>query len=199
VGLILPIGRLVLEEACAQARVWQDRYRDSPPPMVSVNLSVRQFQTPNMASYIGHLLKETGLSSSTLCVEITESLAMEDAPLAMSTFEELKGMGLRLAIDDFGTGYSSLSYLRRFPVDYLKIDRSFVDGLGQVAEDTIIASGIISLAHSLGLKVVAEGVERDEQLTLLREMRCDQAQGHYFSKPLSSEEAEKLLAKGSLP
>ena len=167
--------------------------------MVSVNLSAGQFQHPEMVSYLARLLKETGLLPSSLCLEITESVAMVDAPSATTTLQELEGLGVRLAIDDFGTGYSSLSYLKRFPVDYLKIDRSFVDGLGQEAEDTVIVSGTISLAHNLGLEVIAEGVEREEQLALLREMRCDQAQGHYFSKPLSSEAAGELLAKGSLP
>ena len=197
-GLILPIGRLVLDEACRQGRVWQNRCPGSPPLMVSVNLSARQFQHPEMASYLARLLRETGLPPDSLCLEITESVAMEDAPSAASIFEELKGLGVWLAIDDFGTGYSSLSYLKRFPVDFLKIDRSFVEGLEVESEDTIIVSGIISLAHTLGLKVIAEGVESNEQLALLRGMHCDWAQGHYFSKPLSSEAAGELLAKGFL-
>jgi len=164
--------------------------------MISVNLSARQFLHPEMASYLARLLRETGLPADSLCLEITESVAMEDAPLAAGIFEELKGLGVWLAIDDFGTGYSSLSYLKRFPVDFLKIDRSFVEGLEVESEDTIIVSGIISLAHTLGLKVIAEGVESNEQLALLRGMHCDWAQGHYFSKPLSSEAAGELLAKG---
>ena len=197
--LALPMGRLVLREACRQGRVWQDRYPSSPPLMVGVNLSARQFQHPEMVSYLARLLKDTELPPKSLCLEITESVAMENLPSAASTFEELEGLGVRLAIDDFGTGYSSLSYLKRFPVEYLKVDRSFVDGLEEESEDKVIVSGIISLAHALGLKVVAEGVEMEEQLALLREMRCDQAQGHYFSEALSSEAAGKLLVKGFLP
>ncbi len=197
--LALPMGRLVLREACRQGRVWQDRYPSSPPLMVGVNLSARQFQHPELVSYLARLLKDTELPPKSLCLEITESVAMENLPAATSTFEELEGLGVRLAIDDFGTGYSSLSYLKRFPVEYLKVDRSFVDGLEEESEDKVIVSGIISLAHALGLKVVAEGVEREEQLVLLREMRCDKAQGHYFSEALSSEAAGKLLVKGFLP
>jgi diguanylate cyclase (GGDEF)-like protein len=195
-GLVLPLGRSVLEEVCRQGRVWQDRYPSSTPAVVSVNLSATEFQRPEIVSYLARLLKETGLPPNCLCLEITERVAMEDAPSAGSTFEELKGLGVRLAIDDFGTGHSSLSYLKRFPVDYLKIEHSFVDGLGKESEGTVIVSGIISLAHSLGRKVIAEGVERKEQLALLREMRCDQVQGHYFSKELSSEMTGELLSKG---
>jgi diguanylate cyclase (GGDEF)-like protein len=191
--LILPIGRLVLEEACRQGRVWRDQYPESPSPIVSVNLSAGQFQHPEMTSYLARLLKETGLPPNNLCIEITEGVAMEDPPSTASSLEELKGLGVRLAIDDFGTGYSSLAYLTRYSVDYLKIDRSFIDSLGEETEDAVVVSGIISLAHALGLTVIAEGVERDEQLALLREMQCDQAQGYYFSEPLPGEAAGELL------
>ncbi len=148
-----------------------------------MNLSGKQLQHQALVEEIDDALQETGLDPTALNLEITESVIMEDAPSTLATLQKLKELGVNLAIDDFGTGYLSLSRLRRFPVDYLKIDRSFVGGLGKDPDDTALVSEIVSLAHSLGLKVVAEGVDTAEQLARLREMGCEFAQGYYFSKP----------------
>jgi diguanylate cyclase (GGDEF)-like protein/PAS domain S-box-containing protein len=184
-GLIVPIGEVVLEEACRRAKDWQEQY-PSDPPAVCVNLSARQFWEPGLADTIGRILDKTGLDPHYLCLEVTESTAMSDAPGTAATLEVLQDLGVRAILDDFGTGYSSLSYLERFPVDYVKIDRSFVGGLGKEPGAAVLASGVISLAHALSLKVIAEGVETEEQLERLREMGCDLAQGHLFSEPLAA-------------
>jgi diguanylate cyclase (GGDEF)-like protein len=196
-GLIVPIGEAVLEEACRQAKEWQEQ-RPSDPPAVCVNLSARQFWEPGLASTVGRILDETELDPHHLFLEITESTAMSDAPATAATLRELQDLGVRAIIDDFGTGYSSLSYLERFPVDYVKIDRSFVGGLGKEPGAAVLASGVISLAHALGLKVIAEGVETEEQFERLREMGCDLAQGFYLAEPLSGEEAGALLETPTL-
>lgn len=190
-GLILPLGKRVLEMACRQARSWQGRRAGAPA--ICVNLSARQFQQRDLVDDIARVLRESGLDPSSLVLEITESVVMRDARSSVVTFEGLTNLGVRLAIDDFGTGYSSLSYLRRFPVEYLKIDRSFVEKLGAESGDAVIASGIIGLAHTLGMRVIAEGTETAEQLRWLRELDCDLAQGNYFSKPLPGEAAIVLL------
>lgn len=195
-SLILPIGRWVLEEACRQARAWQKQYPSELPPMMCVNLSSRQFQYPRLTRDVARILRETGLDPCCLCLEITESVVMEDAQSTITTLGELKDLGVQLAVDDFGTGYSSLAYLKRFPIDYLKIDRSFIEALRENPEDTAIVSGVTTLAHALGMRVIAEGVETAEQLARLRGLGCDLAQGNYFSKPLPSEAASELLANG---
>ena len=194
-GMIVPIGRWVLEEACRQAKKWREQRPNGPPLAMSVNLSARQFCHPDLARDVARALRETGAEPASLILEITESAVMEDARSTIDTLRELEALGVGLAIDDFGTGYSSLSYLRRFPVDYLKIDRSFVDGLEKDSGDTVLVSGIVDLAHALGLKVVGEGVETAEQLGLLRKMGCDLAQGYHFARPLPDEEAGSLLAE----
>ncbi len=191
-GLIVPIGEVVLEEACRQAKAWQER-RPSDSPAVCVNLSARQFWEPGLADTVGRILDETELDSHYLCLEVTESTAMSNAPATAATLEELQDLGVRAIIDDFGTGYSSLSYLERFPVDDVKIDRSFVGGLGEERGAAVLASGVISLAHALGLKVIAEGVETEEQLERLQEMGCDLAQGYLFSEPLTAQGVAALL------
>jgi diguanylate cyclase (GGDEF)-like protein len=193
-GLILHIGQRVLEEACRQARAWQEQYPGGPPRLMCVNLSARQFQHPDLAEDIARVLRETGLDPCSLCLEITESALMKDVQSTITTLQELKGLGVKFAIDDFGTGYSSLSYLKRFPVSFLKIDRSFIDGLEKDPEDTVLVSGIITLAHTLGMRVIAEGVETAEQLARLREMGCDIAQGNYFSEPVSGRAVTAFLA-----
>jgi diguanylate cyclase (GGDEF)-like protein/PAS domain S-box-containing protein len=193
-GLIIPIGRWVLEEACRQAREWQEQHPADPPLVICVNLSARQFQRSNLAKDLAEVLRETGLEQRYLELEITESVVMEDAQSTISTLRELKDLGVGLMIDDFGTGYSSLSYLKRFPIDFLKIDRSFVDRLRKDPEDAVIVSGIITLAHTLGMQVIAEGVESAEQLAQLRGLGCNMAQGNYFSEPLVAEAASVLLA-----
>ncbi|PLS87591.1 MAG: GGDEF domain-containing protein [Actinobacteria bacterium] len=198
-GMIIPIGRWVLEEACRQAKKWCEGRPNGPPLAMSVNLSARQFAHPDLARDVARALGESGLDPGCLVLEITESAVMEDARSTIDTLEELESLGVGLAIDDFGTGYSSLSYLRRFPVDYLKIDRSFVDGIEEDSGDAVLVSGIVDLAHALGLSVVAEGVETEGQLGLLRGMGCDLAQGYHFSRPMPGEEADTLLEKARLP
>ena len=162
---------------------------------LSVNISACQFQQPNLVKEISQTLKETGLSPHDLSLEITESVMMHDA-LALSALRELKGMGIGLSMDDFGTGYSSLSYLKRFPIDTLKIDRSYVDGLGSDAGDTAIVHATIAFARSLNLNVTAEGIENAEQLSLLRDLGCELGQGYHFAKPLPGNKATELLASG---
>jgi len=193
-GLILPIGRWVMREACRQARVWQGRHPSDPLLEMCVNVSARQFAHPGLVSEVADVLQDTGLDPRSLVLEITESAVMEDAERNVATFLELKSLGVRLAIDDFGTGYSSLAYLHRFPVDMLKIDRSFVDGLGRESEDTAIVRTVIGLANALHLQVVAEGVETQDQAARLSALGCKLAQGFLFSKPLPSEGVDALLA-----
>ena len=157
-------------------------------------MSPRQHADDVCADTVAGVLTRTGLPAARLCREVTESSVIADLETATRSLERLRRLGVRLAIDDFGTGYSSLSYLKRFPVDYLKVDRSFVDGLGEDPEDTVLVSGIVDLALALGLTVVAEGVETEEQLGLLRKMGCSLAQGYHFAKPLPGEGAGSLLA-----
>jgi len=194
-GLIVPIGEWVLREACDQAIEWQQRYPSDPPLVVCVNLSARQLHTSDLYRVVGQILQESGLESSSLDLEITESVAMEDAPATAATLKELHILGVRVIVDDFGTGYSSLSRLESFPVDYIKIDRSFVDKLEEETGARVLVKAMIDLAHALDLEVIAEGVETAWQLELLREMGCDFAQGYYFSRPLGSEAAQVLLEK----
>jgi diguanylate cyclase (GGDEF)-like protein len=195
-GLIVDIGELVLAEACRKTKEWQARFPAELPLAVCVNLSARQFREPDLTKTIRRILSETELDPTCLHVEITESTAMGDAPATVATLaevKELKELGVRIAIDDFGTGYSSLSYLERFPVDYVKIDDSFVGKLGDDAGATALISGMIRLAHSLGLKVIAEGVETEDQLKRLQGLGCDLAQGHYFSEAIPGEAVGPLL------
>lgn len=191
-GLILPIGDWILVSACAQARVWQQA---GVPLRVAVNLSPRQFQQPRLAQRIEEILASSGLPPSYLELEITEGLLMQDTRQAIATLEDLRAMGVQLAIDDFGTGYSSLSYLKRLPVQRLKIDQSFVFGIPGDSDDTAIARTVIAMAHSLGLEVVAEGVETAAQLDFLATGRCDEAQGYYISRPVAPEAMMGLLGK----
>jgi diguanylate cyclase (GGDEF)-like protein len=188
-GLIVRIGEGVLREACHQMRAWQERYPGTPPLTISVNLSTREFFHPKL---IAEVLDESEIDPASLQLEITEGAMTSNATYSTDrTLRKLKRMGVQLAIDDFGLGYSSLSYLKRFPVDFLKIDRSFIAGLGQEpngvsTKDTEIVKAMIDLTHGLGLRVIAEGVETSEQLAQLRNMKCDLAQGNYFSEPLPS-------------
>jgi diguanylate cyclase (GGDEF)-like protein/PAS domain S-box-containing protein len=195
-GLIVPIGRWVLQEACRQARTWQDRNPTRPALTMSVNISGRQFQHPGLVADVEGALRAAQLPPSSLRLEITESVAMEAGLATIQTLQALKGLGVQLAIDDFGTGYSSLAYLKRFPVDSLKIDRSFVDGLGQDVQDTAIVRSVMTIAKSLQLTVTGEGVESAEQLEELRALACDEGQGYYFARPQASEWLEQLLDAG---
>jgi len=192
-GLIVPMGEAVLEETCRQAEGWQRRFAADPPLAVCVNLSARQFREPDLPETVSRLLRGTDLDPTCLHLEITETTAMSDAPATVAMLEELKALGVRLVIDDFGTGYSSLSYLQRFPVDYVKIDRSFVADLEGDPGAVALVSGMIDLAHALGIKVIAEGVERADQLERLEAVRCDLAQGCYFSSPLPNDAMDAFL------
>ncbi|WP_275628021.1 EAL domain-containing protein [Pseudomonas sp. 273] len=190
-GLIGAIGEFVLRRACRQARAWQAR--GLADLRVSVNLSVHQLRQGNLASLVRTVLDETGLAPRLLELEITESQLLENVESVIATFRQLREMGVKLAIDDFGTGYSSLSYLKRFPVDYVKIDQTFIRDLSAQGEDAAITRAIIAMVHSLELKVVAEGVERQEQLDFLRQHRCDEIQGYLISPPLAPAPFAALL------
>jgi diguanylate cyclase (GGDEF)-like protein len=190
-GLIVPLGEWVLRTACAQNKAWQAA--GLPPLVVAVNLSARQFQHHDLVDTIGRVLKETELDSRYLELEITESIAMQNADFTIVILRDLKEMGVRIAMDDFGTGYSSLSYLRKFPIDSLKIDQSFVRDLSSDASDAAIANAVIVLAHSLKLQVVAEGVESKEQEEFLQSHQCDRLQGYLYSIPIPAVDLEKLL------
>jgi EAL domain-containing protein (putative c-di-GMP-specific phosphodiesterase class I) len=198
-GLIVPIGQWVLEEACRWAQRWQHSSPAQHPLGVSVNLSARQFQHPQLLADIARTLRETGLDPHNLKLEITESVVMQDAEATIETLESLKELGIRVAIDDFGTGYSSLSYLKRLPVDTLKIDRSFVNGLGQDAQDTAIVDSVLALARTLQLSVTGEGVETTAQARHLRQLGCDRGQGFLFARPLPPADIERLLAEARSP
>jgi diguanylate cyclase (GGDEF)-like protein len=195
-GLIVPLGRWVLHEACRQTRQWQ-LASSSVPLAISVNISARQLQQPGLVEEIGAVLRDTRLDPSTLRLEITETVVMHDAPATLAKLEALKALGVQLAIDDFGTGYSSLGYLKRFPVDTLKIDRSFVKGIGGNVEDSAIVRAVITVAKSLNLSVTAEGIETAEQLEHLRALGCDHGQGYFFAKPLTSDRVPALLLSTS--
>jgi diguanylate cyclase (GGDEF)-like protein/PAS domain S-box-containing protein len=197
-GLIVPIGAWVMRAACLQNQAW--RQAGLGKLRVAVNLSARQFGAPNLIEAIRNVLAETGLAPACLEIELTESLFMSDVALAVELLHSMKGLGVNLSIDDFGTGYSSLSYLSRFPIDVLKIDRSFVAEITRDSNDAAIVASIIALAHNLKLAVIAEGVETEEQLDYLRRHGCDEMQGYYFSRPLPAAEFEQLLRQqGRLP
>jgi diguanylate cyclase (GGDEF)-like protein/PAS domain S-box-containing protein len=181
-GLIVPIGAHVLREACRQTKAWQDRL--ASPVTTSINLSARQFTDPGLGATVAEAVADSGVDPRSIALEITESVLMENADSIGTTLRELIDLGVRLTIDDFGTGYSSLTYLKRFPVSGLKIDQSFVSGLGQDPNDSAIVSAVVGLAHSLGMEAVAEGVETPAQLERLRALGCDNGQGHWFSRPV---------------
>ena len=193
-GLIVPIGEWVLRTACSQNKAWQDA--GLPPLTVAVNLSPRQFRQENLLGIIRQVLLEAGLDPQYLELEITESMVMQEVDRVMTILQALKGMGIYLAMDDFGTGFSSLSYLKRFPFDKLKVDQSFVREITSDPDSAAIATTVIAMAHSLHLKVIAEGVETEGQLNYLRLHDCDEMQGFYFSRPLPATEFEQLLREG---
>jgi diguanylate cyclase (GGDEF)-like protein len=190
-GLIGPIGEFVLRQACWQAREWQRQGLE--PIRVSVNLSVHQLRQGKLVSLVRQVLEETGLESQYLELELTESQLLDSVEHIIAAFHQLHDLGVKLAIDDFGTGYSSLSYLKRFPVNYVKIDQTFICGLGEGTEDAAITQAIIAMAHSLKLKVVAEGVENHEQLAFLKDHHCDEVQGYLISRPLEAQAVTRLL------
>jgi diguanylate cyclase (GGDEF)-like protein len=195
IGLLIPIGKWVLQNASRQLRAWQVEFPVAPPLSMSVNLSCKQFlQSGELLTIVDETLKATGLDPRSLALEVTETVMMENAEAALATLVQLKDRQLRISIDDFGTGYSSLSYLQRLPIDNLKIDQSFVAQMKPAGESLEIVRSIITLAHSLGKLVIAEGVETGEQLALLRSLGCEYGQGYFFSKPLETEAAGKLIA-----
>lgn len=192
-GSIVAIGEWVLRTACAQNRAWQ--LAGFPPIRISVNLSARQFEQPNLVEVVSQVLEETGLEASYLELEVTESFLMADVQRSVKTLEELRTLGVSLALDDFGTGYSSLNYLKRFPVNMLKIDRSFVQDVTSNPDSAAVTDAIIALAKSLRLNITAEGVETKEQLDYLQKRGCEEGQGFYFSRPIPADAiAEMLLA-----
>jgi len=194
---VILMGDQVLIEACLRAKEWQEAHPHSPPLVMSVNLSARQLSRPELAETVEGILKETGLEASCLTLDVTETVYVRALAGSTATLNRLRDLGVRISIDDFGVGYSSLAYLKRLPADSLKIDRSFVRGLGEDVEDTAIVHTIIELAHTLGLEVIAEGVETEEQARLLSEMGCDLAQGYHFARPLPPDEIPGVLSSGT--
>ncbi|MGH9189845.1 MAG: putative bifunctional diguanylate cyclase/phosphodiesterase [Acidimicrobiales bacterium] len=197
-GLIVPLGRFVLREACAQAAVWERQRASASPLRVSVNVSSLQLAQPGWADDVAQALEESGVAPSQLVLEITESALMEDLDVVVPHLEDLRRLGVRIAIDDFGTGYSSLGYLRRLPVDVLKIDKSFIDGVAEGPHESALARAVIKLASNLGLDAVAEGVSSRRQLAQLRRLRCPYGQGYLFSRPQPADAFSDLLARPSL-
>jgi diguanylate cyclase (GGDEF)-like protein len=198
--LVVGIGSWVLEEACRQVALWRDASLVEDRFKICVNVSARQLAGPELAELIARVLAETGLEAPRLCVEITETLIMGEADFYLEALLGLKALGVTLAIDDFGVGYSSLAYLRRFPIDVLKIDKSFVDGLGgDDPEDRAIVGAVVAMAHALDLIAVAEGVESEEQAGSLERLGCDAAQGYWFARPEPPDTVAELLRRGTLP
>jgi EAL domain-containing protein (putative c-di-GMP-specific phosphodiesterase class I) len=187
----------VLREACFQAKAWQALYASDPPWTISVNVSVKQLQHPTFVADVAEVLRASGIDPRTLVLEITESVMMQDVTATMALLRKLKGLGVRLAIDDFGTGYSSLSYLRQFPFDLLKIDKSFIDDVGVIVNQKELTSAIIELGKTLDMELVAEGIERRDQLTRLQTLDCEMGQGFLFAEPMEAAAVERLLREGA--
>jgi PAS domain S-box-containing protein len=192
-GLILPINRLLLLDACEQLRSWQSRFPSEPPLTMSVNIAPRQFAQSDLARDICLIIEQTGVTPNTLHLEIMETIAMGEAEKAAQVLAELKAVGVRLSIDDFGTGYSSLSRLQRLPVDSLKVDRTFISTMDDDPDSQEIVRLIITMAHALNLKVVAEGTETEKQISVLKRLNCEMAQGYFFSRPAPAEAMTGLL------
>jgi EAL domain-containing protein (putative c-di-GMP-specific phosphodiesterase class I) len=196
-GAILELGQFVLREACLQAAAWQGSYTGPGCFSMSINISVRQLRHLGFVADVAAVLAETGADPRGIVLEITESVMMGGSPAALDVLRQLKALGVRLAIDDFGTGYSSLSYLRQFPFDILKIDRSFI-GTDAAARDSELERAIIDLGRTLHLQIVAEGIERPDQLERLKELTCDLGQGYLFARPLPPEDVDVLLRNGRI-
>jgi EAL domain-containing protein (putative c-di-GMP-specific phosphodiesterase class I) len=194
-GLIVPLGLWILKRACQQLSKWQWQAPANRSLFMSVNLSGKQVAVPSLVSDIREILEETHVDAKHLKLEITESAVMENAEMAARLLKRLKDLGVQLSIDDFGTGYSSLSYLHRFPVNTLKIDRSFVGRIGEAAENIEIVRTVISLAENMGMEVVAEGVETLSQLTQLRKLKCQYGQGYLFSRPVDAASVSEWISK----
>nr|MBA3242331.1 bifunctional diguanylate cyclase/phosphodiesterase [Acidobacteriota bacterium] len=194
-GMIIPLGEWVMREACQQMQRWQKIFPADPPLFISINLSSKQFSQNDLIKAVADILSESGIAPHTVKLEITESVVMENIETATEMLQDLRALGVQLSIDDFGTGYSSLSYLHRFPIDTLKIDRSFVTRMTENNENMEIVRTIVVLAQNLGMDVVAEGVETNEQLVLLQKLHCENGQGYFFSKPVNSVGAEKIIGE----
>lgn len=194
-GLIVPVGTWVLEQACRQAHAWATAHRDQAPLMVTVNVSARQLAQADFGDVLRRILEDTGVDPATICLEITEGAVMADVTAAWTMLREAKALGVYLALDDFGTGFSSLSFLRQFRLDIVKIDKSFVDGLGQSKEDNTIIEHVVGMARGLGMVTVAEGVETADQVRYLRSLQCHMAQGFFYSKPQPPAVIERILAQ----
>jgi EAL domain-containing protein (putative c-di-GMP-specific phosphodiesterase class I) len=192
-NLIVPLGEWILREACRQTQQWSEKHAGEMDISVTVNISIRQFQQKELVEIVASALRTSGLNPRSLILEITESFMMHETESTISKLHELKKLGIRLAIDDFGTGYSSLSYLQRFPIDILKIDKSFVDKIGTGNEGKAVARAIIMMGDSLNLKTIAEGIERPEQIKALQNLGCEAGQGFHFAKPLTTDEMEVFL------
>ena len=193
-GTIVALGTWIMERACSQMQSWQELYPHKYPLQISVNLSGKQLREPSLLEKIDSILQKTGLSPESLKLEITESSLIENMEVATQTLLEIKSRGIKLSMDDFGTGYSSLSYLHRFPVDILKIDRSFVRDIRTNKGNYAIVKAIVTLAHVLDMEVIAEGLEDSFQLEQLKLLNCEYGQGYYFAKPLNQQQAECLVA-----
>jgi EAL domain-containing protein (putative c-di-GMP-specific phosphodiesterase class I) len=194
-GLIIPMNRLLLREACRCLRLWQLEFPCTPPLTMSVNMTAQEFAQPSLTSEVLKALRETGVDPSYLRIEISETIAMGDAEKSSPVLAQLTALGVRFSVDDFGTGYSSLSRLRRIPVDTLKIDRAFIANVDSDRENLEVVRAIIALAHNLGLKVVAEGTETEQEVKQLQQLNCEMAQGYFFSRPADDQAMLKLLAR----
>jgi EAL domain-containing protein (putative c-di-GMP-specific phosphodiesterase class I) len=197
-GLIVPLGQWAIQESCRQVRIWQKEIPADEPIALNVNLSGRQLRHPNIVRDIADALDDSGLLPSRLILEITESVLMVDTAATLNRLFQLKSLGVRLAVDDFGTGYSSFAYLRRFPVDILKIDKSFVDGVATEPTASALVDAMIRIGKTLRLETVAEGVEKVEQADRLRALQCDIGQGYLFSRPLPSDAITSFLRDRSV-
>jgi EAL domain-containing protein (putative c-di-GMP-specific phosphodiesterase class I) len=196
-GLIAPLGEWVLVEACRRLKLWQQRYPQDPPLTMSMNISGKQFSRSDLAEVITRILQETGLPPESLALEITESMIMADIDSAIGTMDRLRAMGIHLHIDDFGTGYSSLSHLHRFPITALKIDRAFVGKLLENGENDAIITSIVTLAKSLNLQVIAEGIELDHQLSSIKDLRCHYGQGFLISRAMDPAAVDIWIESGT--
>src|SRR6185369_8177560 len=192
--LIVAIGRVILEKACRQAQLWRTRWPNENLVM-SVNLSPRQFLDPDLATGIRRVLRSTGLEPSALELEITESSVMDRSETSLGVLQQLRSLGVRIVLDDFGTGYSSLAYLRQLPLDIIKVDRSFVTDLDVADPNVGIVRAVVSLAHGLGITVVAEGIETDEQARRLRDLGCDMGQGYAWAHPAPPVQVATFMAR----
>jgi len=193
--LIVPIGRWVIEQACRQAAAWHELQPDSAPVSVAVNLSARQLADPDLLSHIEGSVRANRIDPSNLWLELTESTLLDETAFVEHTLESLKGLGVHLVLDDFGVGFSSLGYLKRLPLSMIKLDRSFVENLGEGSHDAAIVRAVSEMADTIGIGVVAEGVETEEQLRMASALGCGFAQGFHFSEPVPVEYVERLLAQ----